>query len=91
MLLLEGESAKPYNVGSPDAVSIAELARAVVENTEPSTRIVMLGQDVGGAGPVYVPCVRRADRELGLKPLVTLAEGIRRMHREIASVSLTKL
>ncbi len=90
-LLLEGESAEPYNVGSPDAISIGELARAVVENTEPSTRIDTLGQEVGGAGPVYVPCVTRAYRELGLRPLVTLADGIRRMHREIASLSLTKL
>ncbi len=89
-LLLEGESAKPYNVGSPDAISIAELARAVIENTNPLTSIVTLGGQVPGAGSVYVPSVERAGRELNLKPLVPLGEGIRRMFREMACTPATR-
>jgi dTDP-glucose 4,6-dehydratase len=89
-LLLEGESAKPYNVGSPDGISIAELARVVVENTNPQTTIVTLGGQVPGAGAVYVPSVERAGRELQLRPLVPLGEGIRRMFGEIASAQATR-
>jgi dTDP-glucose 4,6-dehydratase len=89
-LLLEGESAKPYNVGSPDALSIAELARLVVENTNPRGSIVTLGGEVPGAGSVYVPSVERAARGLQLRPLVPLDEGIRRMFREMACAPATR-
>ena len=79
-LLLAGESARPYNVGSPDAVSIEELAQAVVANTQPGTGIVKMGYVVPGAGSVYVPSVQRAREELQLEPLISLGEGIRRMY-----------
>jgi len=76
-LLLEGENARPYNVGSPEAVSISDLARAVVANTSPETRIVING---GSGASVYVPSVERARLELNLRPLISLEEGIRRMY-----------
>jgi dTDP-glucose 4,6-dehydratase len=76
-LLLEGASGKVYNVGSLDAVSIYELAQIVVENTVPGTRIVVVGQ---GASSVYIPSDTRARTELHLTPLISLAEGIRRMY-----------
>jgi dTDP-glucose 4,6-dehydratase len=90
-LLLEGESATPYNVGSPDGVSIAELAQEVVTNACPDASIVIEGGEVPGAGSVYVPSIDRARREFGLTPLIPLAEGIRRMHREMARLGLTRL
>lgn len=77
MLLLEGEGARPYNVGSAEVVSISELARQVVANTKPETRIIAGGS---GGGGVYVPSVERAWAELRLQPLIPLKESIRRMY-----------
>jgi dTDP-glucose 4,6-dehydratase len=43
-ILMRGESLRAYNVGSGQAVSILELARAVAEVLEPSTPIEVLKQ-----------------------------------------------
>jgi dTDP-glucose 4,6-dehydratase len=80
-LFIRGESARPYNVGSGDDLTIASLARAVVDNTIPGTPIEIARQRVTGAPPSrYVPSVERARAELGLTPLIPLAEAIRRMY-----------
>ncbi len=80
-LLVKGESARPYNVGSGEDLTIADLARAVVENTVPGTQIEIAQQPTPGAPPSrYVPCVERARSELGLAPLIPLDEAIRRMY-----------
>ena len=76
-LLLNGRHATPYNVGSPQPVSIWELAHTVVENTVPGTPIDGPGH---GSGSVYVPSVERARKEFQLLPLISLSEGIRRMY-----------
>jgi dTDP-glucose 4,6-dehydratase len=76
-LLLEGQNARPYNVGSPDGISIGDLARLVVAQTRPGTPIVLKG---GAGAGVYVPSVERALSELSLRPMVSLEEGIRRMY-----------
>jgi dTDP-glucose 4,6-dehydratase len=76
-LLLEGEGARPYNVGSSEAVTISELARQVVANTKPKTRIITKGD---GGESSYVPSVERAWAELRLRPLISLGESIRRMY-----------
>ena len=78
-ILFRGASARAYNVGSRDAVSIAQLATLVgtilgsphpVQIAEPA----VLGQ----APSRYVPEVQRAAAELGLRQTVPLAEAIRR-------------
>ncbi len=81
-ILLRGESAHPYNVGSAEALTIAELARAVVDAIAPGMRIEIARRPVPGAPAArYVPSVERAERELGLRPLISLAEGVRRTHK----------
>ena len=80
-LLVHGEPARLYNVGSANEVTIAELARVVVDNTVPGTRIEIAQKPTPGAAPArYVPLVERAEKELGLKPLISLAEGVKRMY-----------
>jgi dTDP-glucose 4,6-dehydratase len=79
-LLIEGKSARPYNVGSARAVTIAELARAVVENTVTEMPIKIARKPIPGVpSNRYVPCVDRARAELALEPLISLDDGIRRM------------
>ena len=87
-LLIHGKSARPYNVGSGEAVSIAELARVVVENTVPGTSIEISQSRIpGAAASRYVPSVERARTELKLVPLIPLDEAIRRMYRWHGGVS----
>jgi len=80
-ILIKGESTRPYNVGSGDAITIAQLAQAVVENTVPATRIEIACKAAPGVPAArYVPSVDRAGRELGLYPIIPLEEAIRRMY-----------
>jgi len=80
-LVVHGKPFRPYNVGSGDGLTIAELAGVVAEATVPGTPIEIAQRPVTGAPAVrYVPSVERAERELGLRPVVTLEEGVRRMY-----------
>ena len=79
-LLIRGQS-RLYNVGSADAVSIADLAHAVVQNTASHTPIEIARQPTPGAPPSrYVPAVDRVREELGLQQILSLPEQIRRMY-----------
>jgi nucleoside-diphosphate-sugar epimerase len=78
-ILLRGQSMRPYNVGSSGAVTIHELAGAVAQTVGPRPAIEVAGQSIAGKpAERYVPDVARADAELGLRPTVSLEEGIRR-------------
>jgi dTDP-glucose 4,6-dehydratase len=78
-LLMRGRSAYPYNVGSPEAVTIRELAERMADAIAPGTPVEIARQPVEGAPPLrYVPSTERARVELGLETWVGLEEGIRR-------------
>jgi dTDP-glucose 4,6-dehydratase len=78
-ILLRGASGAAYNVGSPHAVSIAELARCVVEAAGGEIGIEAGKLAPGVAPSRYVPSVERARSELGLEVWIPLEEGLRRM------------
>jgi dTDP-glucose 4,6-dehydratase len=88
MLLFEGRSARIYNVGSSDALSIRELATLVQATLAPDVAVTIAKAPIAGApAPRYVPAVQRAADELGLHPTVSLVEGVRRTaawHRQKA-------
>jgi dTDP-glucose 4,6-dehydratase len=72
---------RPYNVGSPQEISIADLARLVVEATAVSASVETARQPERGAlASRYVPDVDRAQAELGLAPLVSLDSAIRKTY-----------
>jgi dTDP-glucose 4,6-dehydratase len=79
-ILVHGKSCRPYNVGSGRGLTIGELAGVVAEATAGTP--VEIGQKPVPGAPVtrYVPCVERAERELGLRPVIALEEGVRRMY-----------
>lgn len=80
-ILFRGKSASPYNVGSPDAISIADVAKHVVAMTRPATSIEFAVNATPSTPPArYVPDVERAERELGLQIWVPLDEGLSRMY-----------
>lgn len=79
-LAVRGRAGVPYNVGSPNAVSIAELARVVVDVLAPGVPIEIALPAVPGMAPLrYLPDTSRAAVELGLHVEVPLEESIRRM------------
>lgn len=77
-LLLRGESGTAYNVGSPHEISIADLARRVVDVIAPGAEIQIAKQAVAGQPAArYVPATGRA-AALGLHPWISLEEGVHR-------------
>jgi dTDP-glucose 4,6-dehydratase len=79
-ILLSGESARPYNVGSDQPVSILDLAKTVEQVCGVTKGISIAKTPTPGEKPKrYVPSIDRARSELDLQPLISLDEGIRRM------------
>jgi dTDP-glucose 4,6-dehydratase len=78
-LLVRGRPGRCYNVGSDQAVSIAELAKQVATIVNPRVHICMAKAPVPGQLPArYVPSVERARTELQLEPWVSLVDAIER-------------
>jgi len=78
-ILFRGTAGRPYNVGSPEPVSIAGLADEVMRNLAPGVTVSIAKP----ADPLilpsrYVPDVTRAENELGLCVRVPLNDAIRR-------------
>ncbi|MBM4459000.1 MAG: NAD-dependent epimerase/dehydratase family protein [Chloroflexi bacterium] len=87
-ILLRGEPCRPYNVGSEQAITIGDLARAVADcfpatagrsagSLRPEVQIAQAATP-GRPAERYVPSVARARHELGLQQTVSLPEAIRR-------------
>lgn len=78
-ILMRGRSGMAFNVGSEEAVSIANLAQQVNEATGGGSRIQLLRAPVIGRAPDrYVPDTVLARRELGLPDPMRLSEAIER-------------
>ena len=77
-ILLQGRSMRPYNVGSEDACSIAELARRVADISGTTGRVRVLSEPGSGPAPRYVPDTRRAREELALEQSIPLDDAIAR-------------
>lgn len=84
-ILLRGEAGRAYNVGSEQAITIADLARMVAGDALVEVR----GTPVVGEKPErYVPSTARARTELHLEERIGLSEQIRRTiawHRLVGS------
>lgn len=85
-LLERGAAGTAYNVGSPEAVTIAQLAHLVRDLLAPgkTVKIRSQGESATRAGRNrYLPDVTRAANELGLVNEVALADAIVRAARGI--------
>ncbi len=85
-ILIKGEPLRAYNVGSEEAISIADLARTVAGRFSPSPDVHVAKTPVAwNAAERYVPSTARARRELGLSETVSLSDALDRTirwHRE---------
>lgn len=78
-LLCRGSGGHAYNVGSPEAISIADLAHLVRDTLAPRKPVHILGERRdNGLRSLYVPSIDKAANELGLKITVPLTEAIRK-------------
>ncbi len=78
-ILFKGQTLRPYNVGSAEDLTIAELAARVGQAFAPPISIRIAQAPRPGRSPErYVPDVTRATRELGLQPWINLAEAVQR-------------
>jgi dTDP-glucose 4,6-dehydratase len=78
-ILFKAPPMQAFNVGSEEAISIADLARLTARTLNPQLRVDIAQQPVEGSSPLrYVPSTQRAQQQLGLHPTVSLTESIRR-------------
>lgn len=78
-LLLKAPTQSIFNVGSPEPISILELARAVSALLpEPLPIEVLQKAEPNVLPPRYVPSVERIASELGLVPEISLSEALRK-------------
>ena len=81
-ILFRGKPGRPYNVGSPHELTIAELAQRVASAISPRTAIRIAQEPVPGTpAQRYVPSTRRAESELGVQSWILLEEAIQRTYQ----------
>jgi dTDP-glucose 4,6-dehydratase len=75
-ILTRGEPCRPYNVGSEQALSVAEVA-CEVAGLDPVLRVQVARKPTPGVLPErYVPCTARARAELKLSSTYSLRDAI---------------
>ncbi len=77
--LFKGESCRPYNVGSDEAISIKEVAYKVAASFPNSPKVLVAKSPVPGRSVErYVPAIKKARESLGLDCPVNTDEAINR-------------
>ena len=78
-ILMRGRTCHPYNVGSDESISIAEVAHCVAAQF-PSMIAVEIRGSLNPGNPLerYVPDIHRAKKEIELKANTTLESSIKR-------------
>jgi nucleoside-diphosphate-sugar epimerase len=81
-ILFGGETCRPYNVGSGEAVTISHLAKSVADCVRPPALVEIAREPQDGPpSGRYVPSVHRSAVELGLNQTVELQDAICRTMR----------
>jgi len=78
-ILLRGEHARPYNLGSDIPITIAQLAEFTAKACGSHAGIRILGHlQPDETAEVYLPDINRARTELGLGVLIPFEESLKR-------------
>jgi len=77
-ILLRGQRARAYNVGSDEAVTTAQLARRIADAVRPATQVVIQSVQPHGPQNIYLPDIHRARAELNLDVAIPLQDAIAR-------------
>lgn len=85
-ILFNGQPLRPYNVGSDESLSIAEVAQCLAEQFQSKPAIHILKKhDLLKPIERYVPDTSRAKNELELNVIFSFADAIRRSLRVLSS------
>lgn len=76
-ILVDGQSNRPYNVGSDQVVSVAGLASCIAELAGGNLPVELRGHHTEEETKCYVPQTGRAKHELGLEVTIVLEEALR--------------
>ena len=78
-ILFKGELCRPYNVGSEEDMTIADLANTVAQSFQKPIEVRIAKSPAPNMPPErYVPSTKRAREECGLHQIIDLREGIKR-------------
>jgi nucleoside-diphosphate-sugar epimerase len=78
-ILFKGQSCRPYNVGSENDLTIAQLAQTVANAVASNLPIqIAIKQIPSQPAARYVPMTQRAKTELGLQEFIKLPDAIQR-------------
>ena len=77
-ILLRGQRARAYNVGSDEAVTIAQLARLIAAAVQPTPEVIIQSAQPQGPQNIYLPDIHRARTELNLDVAIPLQDAIAR-------------
>jgi dTDP-glucose 4,6-dehydratase len=77
-ILARGTPGRPYNVGSDEAISVADLASRVRNALGVENAIQIRDRIASTPPPRYIPSIRRAREELGLQVRIGLDDAISR-------------
>jgi dTDP-glucose 4,6-dehydratase len=77
-ILVRGQRARAYNVGSDEVVTTAQLAQHIADAAQPTPEVVIQSVQPQGPQNIYLPDIRRARAELNLTVAIPLREAIAR-------------
>ena len=78
-ILFRGKSCWPYNVGSEFPKTIREIAVEFANESVPPLHVLVLNKSIPGqAQDQYIPDTTRARTDIGLRHIISLAEGIQK-------------
>jgi nucleoside-diphosphate-sugar epimerase len=78
-ILFRGAACRPYNVGSEEAVSIAEIAETVKRLLVPNGKVLIERPSNPAISPSrYIPSTQRARQELNLSQWIGMEDAMRR-------------
>lgn len=79
-ILFKGEVCHPYNVGSDQEITIADLAHTVANAMSGSVLAPASARSPNSASPSYVPSTLRIMSELGIELTINLVQAIIKTH-----------
>jgi dTDP-glucose 4,6-dehydratase len=85
-LLADGRTGEAYNIGSDEAISIADLARLVRDTLAPKSDVTILQKsaDLFDARSRYIPCIRKA-KDAGLCVKTPLVQAILKTAKAVSN------
>lgn len=76
--LARGQVRRTYNIGSPEPIDLLSLARMITQHFPSPPEILTRVGQTGHKATRLIPCIDRAEKELGVQVTVPLAQAIQK-------------